>query len=315
MIEVVNLTKRYAGRTAVDAISFGVGRGEIVGFLGPNGAGKTTTIRILTTYLPASSGTVRIAGHDVFTDPIGARRKLGYMPENVPLYDEMRVREYLWFRARLKGLRGGRRVRQRVGEVMEQCGLTEVRRKLVATLSKGYRQRLGLADALVNDPELLILDEPTNGLDPNQIRQVRSLIRELGKNRTILLSTHILSEVEVTCDRVLIIDHGKLKATGAPRDLADTLRTAGRVHLEVKARPEPAAAALRSEVPGVRRVNHTTLSDGWVRFGLRLEAGADRREEIHRVVAAHGWPLRELTQASASLEDVFVEITRDDASR
>ena len=243
MINAVDLTKRYAGTTAVDSLSFEVGKGEIVGFLGPNGAGKTTTIRMLTSYLPASSGSVSIAGYDVFSDPIDARRHICYMPENVPLYDDMRVREYLRFRARLKGISGGKTVRTRVGEVMELCGLTDVRRKLIANLSKGYRQRVGLADALVHKPDLLILDEPTNGLDPNQIRQVRTLVRDLGQHHTILLSTHILSEVEMTCDRVLILDKGKLKASGKPVELASKLRTAGRVTLEVRTE-DPAAAAV-----------------------------------------------------------------------
>ncbi|MDG2122070.1 MAG: ABC transporter ATP-binding protein [Verrucomicrobiales bacterium] len=313
MIKAVDLTKRYAGTPAVDGLSFEVGKGEIVGFLGPNGAGKTTTIRMLTSYLPASSGSVSIAGHDVFSEPIEARRHIGYMPENVPLYDDMRVREYLCFRARLKGISGAKAVRTRVGEVMDLCGLTDVRKKLIANLSKGYRQRVGLADALVHKPDLLILDEPTNGLDPNQIRQVRSLVRELGQHHTILLSTHILSEVEMTCDRVLILDKGKLKASGKPADLASKLRTAGRVTLEVKT-DDPAATAnlLKDRVQGIRQANHTRLEDGWVRLSLRLEAESDLREEIHNIVSQQGWPLRELARKAASLEDVFVEITHDD---
>src|SRR5450755_3108889 len=208
MIEVSNLTKRYAGRTAVSDISFSVARGEIVGLLGPNGAGKSTTMRILSSFLPATSGTVRVAGFDVFHDSEDVRRRIGYMPENNPLYPEMRVREYLKFRARLKGL-GWRRSRERMDTVMEQCGLTDVSRRVIGQLSKGYRQRVGLADALVHEPELIILDEPTIGLDPNQIRLVRQLIKGLGGTHTVLISTHILPEAEMTCHRVLIMFDGK----------------------------------------------------------------------------------------------------------
>ncbi len=312
MIEADHLTKTYVGRTAVDDISFTVGKGEIVGFLGPNGAGKTTTLRMLTSYLPATAGTVRIAGYNVFTHPIEARHHLGYMPENVPLYDEMRVREYLRFRAKLKGLRGGHAVRRRCGEVMEMTGLTEVRRKLIGNLSKGYRQRVGLADALVANPDLLVLDEPTNGLDPNQIRAVRSLIRELGKNHTILLSTHILHEVEMTCDRVIIIDRGKLKATGSPKDLVSNLRSAGTLAVEMQADPARAAAKIK-KLDGVRKVHHNHLEDGWCRLVVRVESDADLREPIARLAAECKYTVRELYRKTASLEDVFVELTQDDS--
>src|SRR5471030_84371 len=211
MIEVSNLTKRYAGRTAVSDISFTVARGEIVGLLGPNGAGKSTTMRILSSFMPATSGTVRVAGYDVFHDSVEVRRRIGFMPENNPLYPEMRVREYLKFRARLKGL-GWKKSRERVTTVMEQCDLTDVSKRIIGQLSKGYRQRVGLADALVHEPELIILDEPTIGLDPNQIRSVRQLIKDLGRSHTVLISTHILSEVEMTCSRVLIMKGGKIVA-------------------------------------------------------------------------------------------------------
>src|SRR5438552_5023708 len=204
MIEVANLTERYAGVTAVSNLSFTVARGEIVGLLGPNGAGKSTTMRILACYLPATSGTVRVAGLDVFRHSDEVRRRIGYMPENNPLHFDMRVREYLRFRARLKGL-PLKRSRQRVDTVMEQCSLTDVARRIIGQLSKGFRQRVGLADALVHEPELIILDEPTIGLDPNQIRSVRQLIKDLGQKHTLLLSTHILPEVEMTCSRVLIL--------------------------------------------------------------------------------------------------------------
>lgn len=309
MIQVEHLTKRYPGRTAVDDVSFSVGRGEVVGFLGPNGAGKSTTMRILTSYLPATAGRVTVAGHDVFADSLKARREIGYMPENVPLYDDFRVKEYLHFRARLKGLRG-RDCRQRVGEVMDLCGLTDMRKKMIGTLSKGYRQRVGLADALVHRPQLLILDEPTNGLDPNQIRQVRELIRHLGEKHTILLSTHILTEVEATCGRVIIIDHGKIKASDTPEVLQQRLRTAGAIEFEARAPVDDVAAAVRA-LPQVRRVLSDPMEEGWQRFIVRVDTGSDPREEIAALIAAHGWPLREFVRKQASLEDVFVELTQN----
>ena len=218
MIEVSNLTKRYAGRTAVNDMSFTVARGEIVGLLGPNGAGKSTTMRILSCFMPATSGTARVAGFDVFHQSAEVRRRIGYMPENNPLYPEMRVREYLKFRARLKGL-GWRRSRERVTTVMEQCGLADVGRRVIGQLSKGYRQRVGLADALVHEPELIILDEPTIGLDPHQIRSVRQLIKSLAGKHTVLISTHILPEAEMMCSRMLIMFDGKILAADTPENL------------------------------------------------------------------------------------------------
>src|SRR5579863_6998506 len=218
MIEVSNLTKRYTGHTAVSDISFTVGRGEIVGLLGSNGAGKSTTMRILSCFLPASSGTARVAGFDVFTQADEVRRRIGYMPENNPLYPDMRVREYLKFRARIKGLTR-KKVRERVDVVTEQCSLADVDRKIIGTLSKGYRQRVGLADALVHEPELVILDEPTIGLDPNQIRSVRQLIRSLAGSHTVLISTHILPEAEMMCSRMLIMYDGKILASDTPENL------------------------------------------------------------------------------------------------
>src|SRR5476649_521200 len=234
MIEVSNLTKRYAGRTAVSDISFTVGRGEIVGLLGSNGAGKSTTMRILSCFLPATSGTVRVAGFDVFREADEVRRRIGYMPENNPLYPEMRVREYLKFRARLKGL-GWRRSRERVSTVMEQCGLTDVSRRVIGQLSKGYRQRVGLADALVHEPDLIILDEPTIGLDPHQIRSVRQLIKSLAKKHTVLISTHILPEVEMMCGRVLIMLDGKIRAADTPDNLQSLMAGDSQIIAEIAA--------------------------------------------------------------------------------
>jgi len=310
MIEVNQLTKRYARHEAVRGISFSVKRGEIVGFLGPNGAGKTTTLRMLTGYLPPTSGTATIADFDIFRQSIEARRKIGYMPENVPLYEDMRVREYLKFRAQLKGLSNSDS-RRRVGDVIDTCGLEGVRRKMIKTLSKGYRQRVGLADALVHDPELLILDEPTNGLDPNQIRQIRELIRQLAVTHTVLVSTHILSEVEMICNRVIIIDGGVIKAADTPANLINEMRAAGRIQLEIQADPEVVAGAI-NRLEKVKKVTPEPMEDGWTRFTVWVDSGIDSREPIAHLAAQYGWPLRSLFRHVATLEDVFVELTRKD---
>jgi ABC-2 type transport system ATP-binding protein len=309
MIKVENLTKRYAGHTAIRDLSFEVGQGEIMGFLGPNGAGKTTTMRILAGFMPATSGRASIAGFDVFDQSLQARSRLGYMPENVPLYNDMRVTEYLDYRAALKGV-PHRRVAERVGDVKELCGLREVERKLIGALSKGYRQRVGLADALVNEPELLILDEPTIGLDPNQIRQVRELIKNLGKQHTILLSTHILPEVEMTCSRVIIIHKGQIEACDTPENLLAQIRQAGGVVVEAKTANDDGVEELK-RISGVRDVT-SNKEDGWNIFQLRVESGLDVREEIFKLAADRHWTLRELSQRRATLEDVFVEITHSD---
>ncbi|MFL6570099.1 MAG: ATP-binding cassette domain-containing protein [Chthoniobacterales bacterium] len=309
MIKVEHLTKRYAGHTAIDDLNFEVGKGEIMGFLGPNGAGKSTTMRILSSFMPPTSGRASIAGFDIFEQSLEARSHLGYMPENVPLYNDMRVTEYLNYRAALKGV-PHRRIAERVGDVKELCGLKEVERKLIGALSKGFRQRVGLADALVHEPDLLILDEPTSGLDPNQIRQVRDLIRNLGKQHTILLSTHILPEVEMTCSRVIIINKGKIEACDTPENLLGEIRTARAVVLEAKVGAENGAEQLK-KIAGVRDV--TTAADGeWQTFSLRVESGADVREEVFRLAADRHWSVRELSQRRATLEDVFVEITHAD---
>ncbi len=309
MIQVENLTKRYAGHTAVNNISFEVGKGEIVGFLGPNGAGKSTTMRILSAFLPATSGRARVAGYDVFTHSLQARRHIGYMPENVPLYPEMRVDEYLRFRGKLKGLHG-RRLRERAAEVKDLCNLREVDHKIIGTLSKGFRQRVGLADAMIHEPDLLILDEPTIGLDPNQIRQGRDLIRNLGKHHTILLSTHILPEVEMTCSRVLILNKGRIEASDSPQNLLSHLRSAGSLHVELKPGGDDAESLLRS-LDGVKEVVAKPAGE-WMSFRLRTDAESDPRESIHRLAVDRKWPLRELSRARATLEDVFVEITQSD---
>lgn len=310
MIEVRELTKSFARHTAVRGIDFNVARGEIVGFLGPNGAGKTTTLRMLTGYLPPTSGSARVAGFDIFRQSLDARRCIGYMPENVPLYDDMRVREYLKYRASLKGL-SNRDARRRVNEVIDICGLDWARRKMIKVLSKGYRQRVGLADALVHEPELLILDEPTNGLDPNQIRQIRDLIKRLSEKHTILLSTHILHEVEMTCGRVIIIDGGIIKAQDTPKNLVAGMRAAGRIHAEISGDPEVIAPALQ-RLDHVKRVTPQLQADGWVHYEILVDSGVDARERIHELIAQYGWPLRSLHRKDATLEDVFVELTRRD---
>jgi len=309
MIKVENLTKRYAGQPAIRDLNFEVGKGEIMGFLGPNGAGKTTTMRILAGFMPATSGRALIAGFDIFEQSLQARTRLGYMPEHVPLYNDMRVTEYLDYRAALKGV-PHRRIAERVGDVKELCGLRDVEKKIIGALSKGYRQRVGLADALLHEPDLLILDEPTIGLDPNQIRQVRELIKNLGRQHTILLSTHILPEVEMTCSRVIIIHKGRIEACDTPENLLSQLRQVGGVVLEAKVGKDNGADELR-KISAVRDV--TTDVDGeWNVFSLRVESGADVREEVFRLAAARRWTVRELTQRRATLEDVFVEITHAD---
>jgi ABC-2 type transport system ATP-binding protein len=232
------------------------------------------------------------------------------MPENVPLYEEMRVREYLKFRAQLKGL-GKSDTRRRVGEVIDTCGLESVRRKMIKTLSKGYRQRVGLADALVHDPELLILDEPTNGLDPNQIRQIRELIRQLGQSHTLLISTHILTEVEMTCNRVIIIDNGKIRAADTPANLIAQMRAAGRLQVEIQSAADVAGAAI-NRLDGVKKVVPEAMEGDWTRYTVWMDSGTDVREAIAQVAAQYGWPLRSLFRHEATLEDVFVELTRPD---
>jgi ABC-2 type transport system ATP-binding protein len=309
MIKVEQLTKKYAGVTGIDQISFEVGKGEIVGFLGPNGAGKTTTMRILASYMPASSGRAIIAGFDVFSESLKARRHLGYLPENVPLYHDMRVNEYLRYRGALKAL-SGNRLKRRIGMIKELCGLREVGRKKIAGLSKGFRQRVGLAEAMIHEPDLLILDEPTIGLDPNQIRQVRELIKSLGERHTILLSTHILSEVEATCSRVIIINRGRIEASDTPENLVNQLRTSGLLRLELKSEREDPVPYL-TEVPGVREVR--AVSNGeWCSFEIRIEANSDPREQIFQLAVGRKWVIRELSKERATLEDAFVELTHTD---
>ena len=308
MIEVGNLTKRYAGHTAVSGISFTVNRGEIVGLLGENGAGKSTTMRILSCYLPATSGTVRIAGLDVFKHSAEVRRRIGYMPENNPLHYDMRVREYLKFRARLKGL-GLKQSRARVDTVMEQCSLTEVSKRIIGQLSKGYKQRVGLADALVHEPELIILDEPTIGLDPNQIRSVRLLIKSLATSHTVLISTHILPEAEMTCDRVVIMFQGRILAADTPENLQRLMAGSSQVLAEIAA-PVDELKECFTVMGEVEYFDIAASSGEYFRCALTPRDGMDLRPQIFDLVRQRNWVLRELTRNRPSLEDIYVQVTR-----
>ncbi len=310
MVTAEHLHKTFGRFTAVKDASFSIEKGEIVGFLGPNGAGKTTTMKMLTGYLPPTAGTARIAGFDIIDSPLEARRHMGYMPENVPLYDDLRVYEYLDYRARLKGI-CGKSVRNQIGEVIEKCGLEPKRKTLINTLSKGYRQRVGLADALLGNPDLLILDEPTNGLDPNQIRQIRELIRALSENHTVILSTHILHEVEMICNKVIIIDQGEIKAADTPENLTANLRAAGRVSIEYKGDLNSIVQELEAFEP-IKKVFTEETEDGWHRLLVRAEPGTDSREKAAAIIASHGYPIRHIYRHIPSLEDVFVEMTRRD---
>jgi ABC-2 type transport system ATP-binding protein len=306
MISVVNLSKYFGPVMAIDRVSFEVDKGEIVGFLGPNGAGKTTTMRILTTFMPATSGIARVAGYDVMTESLDVRRNIGYLPESVPLYGEMRVEEYLNYRAKLKGV--DRRIRaSRIDYCLERCRLREVRRRLTGTLSKGYRQRVGLADAMVHDPPILIMDEPTAGLDPVQIRETLALIQELGTEHTILLSTHILPEVEAICERVIIINAGRI---GFSKSLAE-LESQAIILLEVRGPTEQVANALRN-TPGVVGVIAKSLGEGVSRFEIRTRDNKDLREALCKVLMEKGWTLRRLELQRRRLEDAFFDVLREE---
>ncbi|HEX3716745.1 MAG TPA: ABC transporter ATP-binding protein [Verrucomicrobiae bacterium] len=311
MIEVSNLTKRYAGNTAVSDLSFTVNSGEIVGLLGPNGAGKSTTMRILSCFIPATSGSARVSGLDVFTQADDVRRRIGYMPENNPLHPDMRVREYLKFRARLKGL-GLSRARQRVDAVIAQCGLTDVSKRIVGQLSKGYRQRVGLADALVHEPELIILDEPTIGLDPSQVRVVRQLIKELAQKHTVLISSHILPEVEMTCNRVMIMREGRILAADTPENLEKSMGRSGHIIAEIAA-PVEQLRVCWDQMPEVAHYNIAPAEGEYHRCSLTGVGGEDLRPKIFAMVREHDWKLRELFRLRHSLEDVYIRLTRPES--
>lgn len=306
MIRVENLTKRYGSYVAVDDISFHVERGGVVGFLGPNGAGKTTTIRILTSYQPASSGTARIAGFDVFTDSLEVRRRVGYLPESAPLYSEMRVREYLQFRGKLRGMSREQRLTG-IRNVSDRCWLGEFIDRPIGQLSKGMRQRVGLADAIMHDPEVLILDEPTVGLDPTQIRETRNLIQELGRRHTILLSSHILHEVEQVCTRTIIIAGGRIRASGSPQELRDKIASNAKTIAEIRGPKDEVEKSIRG-LGGVERVA-VIANDGWSRAAIESRPDHDVREEVFKLATSRGWSLREIHREGATLEDYFVKVT------
>ena len=310
MIEVQHITKRYGRVTAVDDVSFKVERGEILGFLGPNGAGKTTTMRILTGYMPATEGRAVVAGFDVFTDPIEAKRRTGYLPETPPLYPDMTVREYLDFVSRIKGVPSAER-KQRVQSVMERTRVADMAERHCSKLSKGYRQRVGLAQALIHNPDVLILDEPTAGLDPKQIIETRELIRGLAGDHTIVLSTHILPEVAQTCQRVVIINKGRVVAVDTPENLTARLRGAETMYIQVDGPREEAAAAL-SGVPGVTRVAVADGRQAQGAFEVESDRGTDVRRELARAIVTRGWGLLELRPMRMSLEEIFLQVTTDE---
>ena len=313
MIEVQDLTKTFGERTAVDHISFAVNKGEILGFLGPNGAGKTTTMRMLTSFMPATSGTARVAGFDVFDNSLEVRRHIGYLPENPPVYPDMTVESYLDFVARIKGVPSEKRA-QRVTDALEKTNITDKRDELIKRLSRGYKQRVGLAQALVHDPDVIILDEPTVGLDPKQIIEVRHLIKNLAGNHTIILSTHILPEVSMTCDRVVIINKGKIAAVDTPQNLTSQLKGGQRIRVEVQASEQPLREVL-AQIAGASRVQiEAAPLAGHVLATIEAAEGKDIRSAIAARIVEKGWPLFELKGVSLSLEDIFLELTTDDAA-
>jgi ABC-2 type transport system ATP-binding protein len=312
MIKVEGLTKRYARTVAVDNISFEVEKGQIVGFLGPNGAGKTTTMRILTCFLPPTAGKASVAGFDVQEHPMEVKRRIGYLPETPPLYPDMAVSEYLDFAGRLKGISSGD-IKARVNDAVRRCALGDVRDKIIGKLSKGYRQRVGIAQAIIHNPPVLILDEPTSGLDPKQIIEIRDLLRELAGEHTIILSTHILSEVEHSCERVVIISNGKVVATDSVSNLTNRLRGSEAVAVEIEsagAHPGAAEAQQRLEqVSGVRSVVAKEPKDGRLRFEIESLQGQQIRADLARTVVNAGWNLTELSSVGLSLEEVFLQLT------
>jgi ABC-2 type transport system ATP-binding protein len=310
MIKVEGLTKRYARTVAVDHISFDVNKGEIVGFLGRNGAGKTTTMRMLTCFMPPTEGSVTVAGFDVFEQPMDVKKRIGYLPETPPLYPDMEVGEYLTFVGTIKGI-PPKELANRVSEAAKRCAVADVKSKLISKLSKGYRQRVGLAQAILHNPEVLILDEPTSGLDPQQISETRELIASLAGDHTILLSTHILAEVEHTCSNIIIINRGRLVATGTVKDLMKRMRGAEAVMVAIQYEGLDAADARQrmEQIAGVSRVVVKDMEPGRVLLEVESLEGASIRPELARAVVHAGWNLEELRAAATSLEDVFLELT------
>jgi ABC-2 type transport system ATP-binding protein len=306
MIEVQNLTKQYGPVTAIRDVSFSVAPGQIVGFLGPNGAGKTTTMRILSCFMPATGGVARVAGYDVFRESMEVRQRIGYLPENVPLYSEMPVGAYLEFVAEIKGV-GRNERKRRVAEVMERCLVNDVQHRLIGRLSKGYRQRVGLAQAIVSDPHVLILDEPTIGLDPKQITEIRALIKSFAGEHTVILSTHILPEVSMVCSGVVIINKGTIVAQGPIDTLVEQFFPTARVEVEMGGQPAAVRDALR-RIPGVVAVREVALADGRWNYVVEAARGRDVRGEIFQLAAQQRWELRELKRVGMTLEEVFIRV-------
>jgi len=321
MIEVENLTKRYGDFTAIEGVTFNVAEGEVVGFLGPNAAGKTTTMRILTCFMPATDGTARVAGYDVFDDPIEVRKRIGYMPENVPLYTEMTVKSYLSFMAKIKGVNRKKR-QQQVDASIAACGLENFRNRVIGKLSKGYRQRVGLAQALVHDPQLLILDEPTIGLDPRQIIEIRNLIKGLGGGHTVVLSTHILPEASMTCDRIIVINEGKIAGEIILKDgrvatiesrISGTvnLEESGNVYMQVRGDTEKVLSRLKLTT-NVSDAQLEREDNGIGAYIVTHEAGMDIRPELASMIIYGGWELLEMRPVEMTLEEAFLELTREE---
>jgi ABC-2 type transport system ATP-binding protein len=311
VIEVQNLTKRYGSVTAVDSINFRVDRGEILGFLGPNGAGKTTTMRILTGYMPATEGKAVVAGFDVFDQPIEAKKRTGYLPENPPLYPEMTVREYLTFVARIKGV-PSKAQRAQVDTAMEKTRVADVAGRHCGKLSKGYRQRVGLAQAVLHNPDVLILDEPTAGLDPKQIIETRDLIKSLGGTHTIVLSTHILPEVSQTCQRVVIINKGRVVAVDSPDNLTSRLQGSQTTYVQIDAPAATDVGVALGALPGISRVTPLEQRETMRAFEVESRRGEDRRRDMARFVIERGWGLLELRPSRLSLEEIFLQLTTDE---
>jgi ABC-2 type transport system ATP-binding protein len=313
MIEVENLTKYYGFLPAVSDLTFSVGQGEVVGFLGPNGAGKTTTLKMLTCFLPPTSGTARVNGWDVSRDPLKVREQLGYLPENVPLYQEMTVERFLAFAAQAKGVGKGE-IKSAVGRVVEDCGLEQVQKRIIGHLSKGYKQRVGLAQALLKDPPVLILDEPTIGLDPTQVVEIRDLIRTLGRERTIILSSHILPEVSQTCQRVIIINKGRIVAMDTVSNLTTQLQTSRKIHLIVDGPPEEVLKTLSGHQGVLEAVPQPGEGPG--RFLVEMDKEKDIRPDLARTLVEKGWGLLELKSQELSLEEVFMQlVTEEEGTR
>lgn len=309
MIEIKNLTKKFGNTVVLDGISLEVKKGEILGFLGPNGAGKSTTMKIITSFWTPTSGTVLVDGVDITEDTLGTRAKIGYLPETVPLYEDMRVYEYLKFIAEVRGITGDK-IRDRIKEVVSDCGLAKVLRKPIEELSKGYRQRVGLAQAIMHEPDILILDEPTTGLDPNQITEIRDLIKKIGKEKTVIFSTHILGEVSATCDRVVIINNGKIVGEGNPNELAQKIGSKEIIYVKIKG-PKAEVEAELSNLPDAEKVaSKDRESDDIYGYEIEPKAGIDLRETLSRKVMEKNWSILEFSKKSMSLEDVFRELTK-----